>query len=220
MTYPVGGLCPYLYTLKEQSYKQSILFRTIYSCSLTVYANQCRLPHVFILWARPPLMVQPMYHSLVPKGISPTASPRAPFICLAPLPPLSPPSHRPTLSPPPLSPSLSPRSVNRGERSLPAAELATLPPPPRDATRRRARRPVRARLPQLKDAPRPGEESAAKSELASLPVAEGRAAARRGGLVLASPARSLPSLCISLPFLSQSIRRRCFSLFAAFSMEP
>ena len=157
MTYPVGGLCPYLYTLKEQSYKQSILFRTIYSCSLTVYANQCRLPHVFILWARPPLMVQPMYHSLVPKGISPTASPRAPFICLAPLPPLSPPSHRPTLSPPPLSPSLSPRSVNRGERSLPAAELATLPPPARCD-------------PEKSPPPSPS----------SPPAAEGRTAARRG----------------------------------------
>jgi len=56
---PLGDLCPSLYILKGQSYKQSILFGTI-SCSLAVHADQHRAPHVFILWAEPPLMVRPM----------------------------------------------------------------------------------------------------------------------------------------------------------------
>jgi len=59
MTYPLWVLCPSLYILKEQSYKQSILFGTI-SCNLAVHADQRRAPHVFILWVVPPLMVRPM----------------------------------------------------------------------------------------------------------------------------------------------------------------
>jgi len=59
MICPLGDLCPSLYILKGQSYKQSILFGTI-SCSLAVHVDQHRTPHVFILWAEPPLMVRPM----------------------------------------------------------------------------------------------------------------------------------------------------------------
>jgi len=59
MTCLLGDLCPFLYILKGQSYKQSILFGTI-SCSLAVHVDQHRTPHVFILWAEPPLMVRPM----------------------------------------------------------------------------------------------------------------------------------------------------------------
>jgi len=39
MICPLGDPCPSLYILKEQSYKQSILFGTIY-CSLAVHADQ------------------------------------------------------------------------------------------------------------------------------------------------------------------------------------
>ena len=49
MTYPLGDLCPSLYILKRQSYKQSILFGTI-SCSPAVHADQHCAPHVFISW--------------------------------------------------------------------------------------------------------------------------------------------------------------------------
>jgi len=59
MTYPLGDLCPSLYILKGQSYKQSILFGTI-SYSLAVHADQHRALRVFILWAEPPLMVRSM----------------------------------------------------------------------------------------------------------------------------------------------------------------
>ena len=45
--------------MKGQSYKQSILFGTI-SCSLAVYADQRRASYVFILCAKPPLMVRPV----------------------------------------------------------------------------------------------------------------------------------------------------------------
>jgi len=71
----LGDLCPSLYIVKGQSYKQSILFGTI-SCNFAVHADQRRAPHVFILWAELPLMVRPM---LTHKGIgvyTPTASAR------------------------------------------------------------------------------------------------------------------------------------------------
>ena len=59
MTCPLGDPCPSLYILKGQSYKQSILFGTIF-CNLTMHVDQRRAPHVFISWAEPPLMVRPM----------------------------------------------------------------------------------------------------------------------------------------------------------------
>ena len=59
LTCPLGDLCPSLYTVKGQSYKQSIIFGTI-SCCLAVHADQRRAPYVFILWTKPPLMVWPM----------------------------------------------------------------------------------------------------------------------------------------------------------------
>ena len=55
----LGNPCPSLYIMKRHSYKQSILFGTIFF-SLTVYADQCRAPHIFILWAEPLLMVRSM----------------------------------------------------------------------------------------------------------------------------------------------------------------
>ena len=59
VVYPLGDLCPSLYVVKGQSYKQSIIFGTI-SYSLAVHVDQRHAPHVFILWAGPPLMVRPM----------------------------------------------------------------------------------------------------------------------------------------------------------------
>ena len=70
---PLGDPCPSLYIVKGQSYKQSILFGTI-SCSFAVHADQRRAPHVFILWAEPPLMVRPMSTHEGIRVYTPTAS--------------------------------------------------------------------------------------------------------------------------------------------------
>ena len=56
MTCPLGDRCPSVYIVKGQSYKLTIIFGTI-SCSLAVHVDQRHAPHVFILWAEPPLMV-------------------------------------------------------------------------------------------------------------------------------------------------------------------
>ena len=83
---PLGDLCPSLYILKGQSYKQSILFGTI-TYSLAVHADQRRAPHVFILWTELLLMVRPIstheairVYTPTPANQAKAQAARAPFL--------------------------------------------------------------------------------------------------------------------------------------------
>jgi hypothetical protein len=78
MICPLGDPCLSLYTLEEEGYKQNNLFGTI-TISSTAYNL---LIYALILQARPPQMVRPMYHLVVPGVYTPTASPRAPYILM------------------------------------------------------------------------------------------------------------------------------------------
>ena len=55
--------------------KYPIWYYTISYCSLTVHADQCRAPHALILWAVPPLTMQPMSYPVGIWGYTPTLSP-------------------------------------------------------------------------------------------------------------------------------------------------